>query len=194
MKVTRDVIVDLWPSYETGLASADSRALVEEFLAGDPELREQLRASDEALERLLQPPPVTPPREMEKAALDRIHELARLRTYFFVLAVVMTASGSMLRQYRWVSLLLAIGSGLVCAELWMAETRPRLAALTIGPAGETRTEARFRFWRQACVVASFATVVAAVVLGRRYGPTLLAGSLAFLAGWLVLAFAGRGRR
>jgi hypothetical protein len=36
MKVTRDVISDLWPVYESGEASAETKALVEEFLAGDP--------------------------------------------------------------------------------------------------------------------------------------------------------------
>jgi hypothetical protein len=37
MTVTRDVIYDLLPSYFAGDASADSRALVQEFFASDPE-------------------------------------------------------------------------------------------------------------------------------------------------------------
>jgi hypothetical protein len=45
MKITRDVVSDLWPVYEAGEASADSRALVDEFLAGDPEFAETLRRS-----------------------------------------------------------------------------------------------------------------------------------------------------
>ena len=35
MKITRSVIVDLWAVYVSGEASADTRALVEEFLRGD---------------------------------------------------------------------------------------------------------------------------------------------------------------
>ena len=39
MKVTRDVIYDLLPAYFAGEVSGDSRALVEEFLETDVELR-----------------------------------------------------------------------------------------------------------------------------------------------------------
>lgn len=39
MTVTRDVIYDLLPTYFSGDASADTRRLVEEFLATDPELK-----------------------------------------------------------------------------------------------------------------------------------------------------------
>jgi anti-sigma factor RsiW len=43
MKVTRDVVMDLLPLYVAGEARADTRALVEEFLEGDPELRREVR-------------------------------------------------------------------------------------------------------------------------------------------------------
>ena len=39
MTITRDVIRDLLPAYAAGEASADTRELVEEFLAHDEELR-----------------------------------------------------------------------------------------------------------------------------------------------------------
>jgi hypothetical protein len=42
--VTRDVIHDLWPLYVSGDVSADTRALVDEFLARDPELARDLRS------------------------------------------------------------------------------------------------------------------------------------------------------
>src|SRR6185436_12129442 len=42
MKITRDVIIDLLPAVASGEASADTRLLVEEFLASDPELKERL--------------------------------------------------------------------------------------------------------------------------------------------------------
>ena len=37
MKVTRDVVYDLLPGYFAGDVSADTRALIDEFLATDPE-------------------------------------------------------------------------------------------------------------------------------------------------------------
>ena len=37
MKITRDVIYDLLPGYFAGDVSADTRALIDEFLATDPE-------------------------------------------------------------------------------------------------------------------------------------------------------------
>ena len=37
MKITRDVVSDLWPLYSSGEASADTRVLVDEFLRDDPE-------------------------------------------------------------------------------------------------------------------------------------------------------------
>jgi anti-sigma factor RsiW len=36
-KITRDVISDLWPVYASGEATADTRTLVENFLADNPE-------------------------------------------------------------------------------------------------------------------------------------------------------------
>jgi hypothetical protein len=50
MNITREVINDLWPVYAAGEASADSRALIEEFLDRDPEFARILReGSDEKL-------------------------------------------------------------------------------------------------------------------------------------------------
>lgn len=45
MKITRDVVSDLWPVYVSGAASADTRTLVETFLADDPELARMLKES-----------------------------------------------------------------------------------------------------------------------------------------------------
>lgn len=45
MNVTREVIKDLLPLYQEGEVSRDTRELVEQFLAKDPELREQVAAA-----------------------------------------------------------------------------------------------------------------------------------------------------
>jgi anti-sigma factor RsiW len=42
MKVTRDVIYDLLPGYFSGDVSADTRAIVDEFLRDDPEFRQMM--------------------------------------------------------------------------------------------------------------------------------------------------------
>jgi hypothetical protein len=53
MTVTRDVILDVWPLYEAGEVSADTRALVDGFLAGDPEFARLLRRAEAAASRVL---------------------------------------------------------------------------------------------------------------------------------------------
>jgi len=44
MKITREVVADLLPAYLAGEASADTRALVEEFAGQDAEFAEHLEA------------------------------------------------------------------------------------------------------------------------------------------------------
>jgi hypothetical protein len=48
LNVTRDVVADLWAVYESGEATADTRALVDEFLKSDPEFATTLRAATRA--------------------------------------------------------------------------------------------------------------------------------------------------
>jgi anti-sigma factor RsiW len=70
MTITRDVVTDLWPVYEAGEASRDTRAVVEEFLAGDPELARALRAKP-----ALEPPGVVVPPDAEASSLRRTRDL-----------------------------------------------------------------------------------------------------------------------
>lgn len=44
-KITRNVVSDLWPLYAAGEASADTRALVEAFLADDPDFARTLKGA-----------------------------------------------------------------------------------------------------------------------------------------------------
>ena len=48
MKPTRDVVVDLWPLYSSGEASAQTRAFVEAFIAEDREFGDRLRREEGA--------------------------------------------------------------------------------------------------------------------------------------------------
>jgi hypothetical protein len=69
MNITREVITDLWPVYAAGEASADTCALVEEFLQQDPEFARLLEENQ--AESLLKLTPPSLPREREVQALSR---------------------------------------------------------------------------------------------------------------------------
>ncbi len=72
LNVTRDVVADLWPVYEAGEATADTRALIEEFLAADPAFAQTLRATPS-----LATPAVLVPPDAKLAALKRTRDLVR---------------------------------------------------------------------------------------------------------------------
>lgn len=74
MTVTRDVILDLWPLYQGGELSADSRALVDRFLASDPEFAGVLRRAGDAAGRVIGGPPAgtAPERGMVQATRRRL--------------------------------------------------------------------------------------------------------------------------
>jgi hypothetical protein len=61
--VTREVVSDLWPLCRCGEASADSRRLVDAFLAADGEFAARLRESD-SLSRALPPYRLSPDAEL----------------------------------------------------------------------------------------------------------------------------------
>lgn len=82
MKVTREVIVDLFPVYLSGEASADTKALVEGYLKQDPELAVQLRTQwSEAAASLPVPP------ELELRSLRRTRRLLAVRSWLMALAI-----------------------------------------------------------------------------------------------------------
>jgi hypothetical protein len=73
MNVTREVITDLWPVYVANEASADTRALVDEFLQQDPEFAQLLQENGAESLLKLAPPPLPPDRELQ--ALSRTKRL-----------------------------------------------------------------------------------------------------------------------
>ena len=86
MAITRPVILDLWPAYVSGEASPETRALIEEFLASDPEFARQLRENPLAG---LEPPPLPP--DLELNAFARARRELRGFPWLRKLAVVLTA-------------------------------------------------------------------------------------------------------
>jgi hypothetical protein len=99
MKITRDIIADLWPLYVDGVASADTRALIDESLAEHPEwkksLEEQVAAGGFPL------PEIQPDKEtkMWNQIKMRIRRLGWLR----LLAVTVTglAFGRIISDTSW---------------------------------------------------------------------------------------------
>ena len=88
MTMTREVVKDLLPGYLAGEASADTRALVEEFLQTDAELAGAVDLVRRDGPRLPQMPP--PAATAEKAALERTRRLLRHRSSVLAVAVFFT--------------------------------------------------------------------------------------------------------
>ena len=82
--MTRNVVVDLLPLYHSGEASADTRAIVEDYLRRDPSLRRLAEADDAAYA-----PPV-PTSDPERAAVERTRRVLRLRSWTMAFAILCT--------------------------------------------------------------------------------------------------------
>src|SRR5262249_52423861 len=83
--VTRDVIRDLLPVYVAGEASADTKRLVEEFLAADQELRSLAHAATE-----IQIPTAPLPTELqarELKALDQTRSMLTRKMWLFAISL-----------------------------------------------------------------------------------------------------------
>ncbi len=118
MKVTRDVIVDLWPAYVAGEASEDTRALVDEFVRNDREFGEELlRPAD-----VVAASPPLPP-DLEAEALTRTRRKLRGYRSLLTLALVFTglAFGRIVSDTAWqVSPRTFIATASVAVVFWVA--------------------------------------------------------------------------
>lgn len=83
MTVTRDVIRDLWPLYESGEATTDTCALVERYLDGDAELAGELQ-SQRGLKTLLAYP--LPP-DLDRELLAKARRRLRRSDFLHRLAI-----------------------------------------------------------------------------------------------------------
>jgi anti-sigma factor RsiW len=86
MTITRDVVRDLLTVYLAGEASADTRAIVENYLRTDPELARDVEAARH--NGLGLPSTVAP--TSEKQVLDATRQLLKTRTSTLVVAVLFT--------------------------------------------------------------------------------------------------------
>jgi hypothetical protein len=121
MNITREVINDLWTVYATGEASADTRALVDEYLRQDPEFAGILRARDE--EGLLRQeiPKLAPDREAQ--ALRRTKRLLHSWDYLLFFAMIFSglAFGRIVSDTSWdVSPVNFIVMATIAGVFWIA--------------------------------------------------------------------------
>ena len=89
MNVTREVVTDLLPLYESGDASADTRALVDQFLKSDPEFAQLVQA----LRTRREPVPATsasPGPDVEREAVTRTRKALRRKGWTLALAIFFT--------------------------------------------------------------------------------------------------------
>jgi anti-sigma factor RsiW len=90
MNVTRDVMKDLLPLYFSGEASADTRALVEEYFRENPEFERTARSAAKPMESLRATVAVAPEAEREKRDLERVHRQLWRKRMLFGMAVFLT--------------------------------------------------------------------------------------------------------
>jgi hypothetical protein len=96
-KVTRDVVVDLWPVYVSGEASTDTRTLVDAFLAQDREFADRLREPESTG---LRPLALALPADHERATLLRTQK-RRARQSMIVNSLALLVSAAMTAFYLW---------------------------------------------------------------------------------------------
>ena len=118
MTITRAVVLDLWPLYEAGEASADTRSLVEAFLRDDPEFAQELARSAS----IPKAQPVLPP-DAETEAFVRVRR--RLRGYPILLNLAILFScfafGRIVSDTSWdVSPRNFIITSAIAGVLWIA--------------------------------------------------------------------------
>ena len=87
MNVTKEVIHDLLPLYLAGEASADSSALIDEFLRAHPDEARAVRDLAARSAALLSAPAPEPAPNLEKAAFERTRRYNRWRTQFLAFAI-----------------------------------------------------------------------------------------------------------
>ena len=134
MKITKNIINDLLPLYAEKECSADTRALVEEYLKSNPQEAEELRRAMS----IPLPGPVPSPKDLgEVQSLQKARRLVRLRSWLLGLAIFFSlAPFSVLHTDKtyWLfreAPLMALGYGFLGAVCWIgyAVTRCRAQSL-----------------------------------------------------------------
>lgn len=140
MDVTSAVVSDLWPVYASGEASPDSRALVESFLAADPEFARTLRESSNLALGATKAPVLSPDHELKTLALTKRRLMGHL--WLLQLAILFScfAFGRIVADTSWdVSPRNFIITASLAAVCWIAFfvslIRIRARVLIVAPNG-----------------------------------------------------------
>lgn len=88
MTLTRDIVIDLLPVYESGEASADTRAAVEAFFAQDAEFARIVKAARRTVPRATEA--TSPASDAERQAVERTRKALRLKSWTQALAIFFT--------------------------------------------------------------------------------------------------------
>ena len=88
MKITRDVVNDLLPAYVSGEASADTRALIEELSAADPDIARLVESARLESTHLERTDPMLP--NLEREIVMRTRGVLRRRSWTLALALLLT--------------------------------------------------------------------------------------------------------
>jgi hypothetical protein len=121
MKITREVITDLWPVYAVGEASADTCVLIEEFMRQDPEFARLL--NEKKAEDLLKVPAPPLPPDHEVRALERTKQqlLGPRWLFFFAMLFSCMAFGRIVSDTSWdVSPKPFIATAAIAVAFWVA--------------------------------------------------------------------------
>jgi hypothetical protein len=84
MQVTRDIVIDLLPLYQSGEASTDTRAAIDEFLRRDPSLAQVAHQDAGAIV------PPAAASELERRTIERTRATIRRRGRIQAVAILFT--------------------------------------------------------------------------------------------------------
>ena len=126
MTVTRDVILDILPLYFAGQVSADTRALVDDFMKRDPDFARMSQRFDELLSARGAAAPEGD--NVERRSFERTRLLLRYRNQTIGLAVAYTLAPFFFLfrggQIEWIMFrdrpTMAVGFALAAAGCWIA--------------------------------------------------------------------------
>ena len=124
-EISRNVIRDLLPVYVAGEASRETRSLVEEFLAKDPELRELAEAEGSPLPQLALK---VDSDELEKRALDRTCRLLSKMNVLMGVSLVLSTVPLIIRGFVYGSQSIPVGG----LEPWIVAMTIAVAGASIG--------------------------------------------------------------
>ena len=138
MNITRDVITDLWPLYDSGEASEDTRQLVEQFLDDDQEFGRLIHESTKESIRTDGLPPLSREREVE--TLRKTKRLLRIRDSLLWIAIFLTftpltvyntswGSGWVIRDHPFLAFALASAAAMVWCFYFMLKRRLSVTGL-----------------------------------------------------------------